>query len=180
VTAGVLSEGWSPWLTALLAAVELDLGDRRGLERLRALAAGGRGAWPELADGLPRVDVPLAEHHAAATAAFLLAVRRLLVVERGPHLARPDRLAVLAVVPDEWLGQGIELHDAPTDFGRFGFAVRWHGDRPALLWELEAADPDRPFRLEAPGLDPAWSSTEPTGEALLAARTMTLSEDSFS
>jgi hypothetical protein len=180
VTAGVLSDGWSPWLTALLAAVEIGLGDQRGLERLRALAAGGRGAWPELVDGRPRVDVALAEHHAAATAAFLLAARRVLVVERGPHLARPDRLVVLPVVPDEWLGQGLELHDAATDFGRFGFAVRWHGDRPALLWELAPTDPDRPFRLEAPGLDPAWSSTEPTGEALLAARTMAVTEDSFS
>ena len=180
VMAGVLSDGWSPWLTGLLAAVEIGLGDRRGLERLRALAAGGRGAWPELVDGEPRVPVPLADHHAAATAAFVLAARRLLVVERGPHLARPDRLAVLPVVPDEWLGQGLELHEAATDFGRFGFAVRWHGDRPALLWELTPIDPERPFRLECPGLDPSWSSTAPKGEALLAARTMPVSEDSFS
>lgn len=165
VRAGVLSDGWSPWLTALLAKVEIGLGDRRGLDRLRAMA--GRGAWPELVDGEPRVPVELAEHHAAATAAFLLAVRSLLVVERGPHLARPDTLAVLPVVPDEWLGQGIELHDAATDLGTFGFAVRWHGDRPALLWELDAK---RPCRIVAPALDPGWSSTEPRGEALLSAR----------
>jgi hypothetical protein len=176
----VLSDGWSPWLTALLAQVEIGLGDARGLERLRSLAAGGRGAWPELVDGEPRVPADLADHHPAATAAFLLATRSLLVVERGPHLARPDTLAVLPVVPDEWLGQGIELHDAPTDLGRFGFAVRWHGDRPALLWELSPADADRPFRLEAPGLDSAWSSTEPKGEALLAARPLAVSEGSFS
>jgi hypothetical protein len=182
VTAGVLSDGWAPWLTALLAQVEIGLGDRRGLDRLRALASStdGRGAWPELVDDEPRVPAALTDHHPNATAAFLLAVRSLLVVERGPHLARPDTLAVLPVVPDEWLGQGIELHDAPTDLGAFGFAVRWHGDRPALLWELTPADPSRPFRLEAPGLDPAWSSTEPKGEALLAARPMTVSEGSFS
>ena len=104
----------------------------------------------------------------------------MLLVERGPHLERPDTLAVLPVVPDEWLGQGVELHDAPTDFGAFGFAVRWHGDRPALLWELDPVDPDRQFRLTAPGLDPDWSSTQPTGEALLSARALPVGEGSFS
>jgi hypothetical protein len=112
--------------------------------------------------------VPLADHDPKATAAFLVAVRSLLVVERGPFLDHPDRLAVLPVVAADWFGQGLELHDAPTAFGRFGFAVRWHGDRPALLWELEADRPGRPFLIEAPGLDPAWSSTEAAGEALLA------------
>ena len=40
------------------------------------------------------------------------------------------------MLPDAWLGQGIEVHDAPTHHGVLSFAVRWHGDRPALLWEL--------------------------------------------
>jgi hypothetical protein len=170
VTAGVLSDGWSPWLTALLARTEIGLGDPRGLDRLRALAtaAAGRGAWPALVDGEPVVPADLPAHDPAATAAFLLAVRSLLVVERGPVLDRPDHLAVVPVAVPEWFGQGIELHDAPTTLGRFGFAVRWHGDRPALLWELEPVDPAAPFRLTAPGLDPDWSSTEPEGEALLA------------
>ncbi len=95
-------------------------------------------------------------------------MRSLLVVERGPHLQPPDRLAVLPVMAAEWYGQGIELHDTPTAFGEFGFAVRWHGDRPALLWELEPSPTAPPFRIEAPALDPAWSSTETKGEALLA------------
>ena len=43
-------------------------------------------------------------------------------------------------------------------------AVRWHGARPALLWEASA-----PMRLTCTGLDPTWSSTEPRGEALLQA-----------
>ena len=170
VTAGVLSDGWSPWLTALLAKAEIELGDPRGLDRLRALAtaAAGKGSWPELVDGEPAVPVDLADHHGPATAAFLLAVRSLLVVERGPHLQPPDRLVVLPVMAPEWYGQGIELHDTPTAFGEFGFAVRWHGDRPALLWELEPSSTAPPFRIEAPALDPSWSSTEPKGEALLA------------
>jgi hypothetical protein len=169
VRAGVLSDdGWSPWLTALLARVEIGLGDAGGLTRLRALAAAGAGVWPELVGGEPRIPVDLADHHPLATAAFLLATRSLLVVERGPFLAPPDRLAVLPVAVPEWYGQGLELHDAPTAFGVFGFAIRWHGDRPAVLWELEPTDGAPPFRLECPGLDPGWSSPELKGEALLA------------
>lgn len=163
-------EGWSPWLTALLARVEVATGDHRGLDRLRGLAArsGGRAAWPALVDGPDVAADPHEDHDPRATAAFLLAARALLVVERGPLPGPPDRLAVLPVFPPDWVGQGIELHDAPTAFGRFGFAVRWHGERPALLWDLDQATPGHPFRLEAPGLDPAWSSTDPSGEALLA------------
>ena len=171
VRAGVLSDaGWSPWLTALLAKVEIGLGDPGGLTRLRSLAAaaGGRGGWPELVGGDPGVPVDVSDHHPPATAAFLLAVRALLVVERGPFLEPPDRLAVLPVAAPEWFGQGLELHDAPTAFGTFGFAVRWHGDRPALLWDLEPSSTAPPFRLECPGLDPDWSSSESKGETLLA------------
>jgi hypothetical protein len=71
-------------------------------------------------------------------------------------------------VPDAWLGQGWELHDAPTSAGRLSYAVRWHGERPALLWHLEPHPGGPPPRLTAPGLDPSWSTTEVKGEALLA------------
>jgi hypothetical protein len=56
------------------------------------------------------------------------------------------------------------VHDLPTASGTLSFAVRWHGSRPALLWEVEG---EGPVHLRAPGLDPAWSSTERRGEALL-------------
>jgi len=71
---------------------------------------------------------------------------------------------LLVELPPEWRGQGLEVHDAPTRAGRVSYAVRWHGARPALLWECE-----QPIPLRAPGLDPAWSTTEARGEALLAA-----------
>jgi hypothetical protein len=182
VTAGVLSDGWSPWLTALLAKVEIGLGARRGLDRLRGLAGASapRGVWPELVAGDPAIPVPLADHDPKATAAYLLALRDVLVAEQGPHLGPPDTLAVLPVVDPAWLGQGVELHEAPTALGTFGFAVRWHGDRPALLWELEPSVPDRPARIVAPALDPTWSSTDPVGETLLGPLRAPVDEGSFS
>ena len=72
------------------------------------------------------------------------------------------------MLPDTWLGQGIEVHDAPTHAGLLSFAVRWHGERPALLWELQPHDGVESIEMTAPGLDASWSSREPTGEALLA------------
>ena len=50
------------------------------------------------------------------------------------------------------------------DTGRLSYALRWHGDRPALLWQCE-----RPgVTLTVPGLDPSFSTAEQSGEALLA------------
>jgi hypothetical protein len=90
--------------------------------------------------------------------ALLAALRTLLVHDGG------ETISLLAELPPSWRGGSLEVHDAPTrDGGRVSYAVRWHGERPALLWECE-----RPgVRLRAPGLDPAWSTTEQQGEALL-------------
>jgi hypothetical protein len=97
-------------------------------------------------------------HHGWAAADFLSFVRQMLVKEAGD-----GSLALCSLFPPEWAGQALEVHDAPTHSGRVSYAVRWHGDRPALLWESE-----RPgVRLTVPGLDPGWSTTEPSGEALL-------------
>jgi hypothetical protein len=97
-------------------------------------------------------------HHGWAAAEFLSFVRQVLVRETPE-----GSLALCSVFPPEWTGQPLEVHDAPTHSGRVSYALRWHGDRPALLWECE-----RPgARLTAPGLDPAWSSEEQSGEALL-------------
>jgi hypothetical protein len=87
----------------------------------------------------------------------LLELRDRLVCET------PDGVALYPQVPDEWLGQGVEVHDAPTEHGLVSWAVRWHGDRPALLWEAPEG-----IRVTAPGLDPTWSSDKPKGDALLS------------
>jgi hypothetical protein len=101
---------------------------------------------------------------ARPAASFVAAVRDSLVREHK------GALELLNVLPDTWLGQGVEVHDAPTRHGVLSYAVRWHGARPALLWELERGRSRRrdPVTITAPGLDPSWSTTEPSGEALLA------------
>lgn len=133
-------------------------GDPAGLAAIRAQlqAASPTGTWPGPGVG-PR---PIGDD-LAASAALVLAVRNLLVAER------PDGLALLPHHSDDWYGGGIELHDAPTAFGSLSFAIRWHGKRPALLWELSAHPGSEPVVLTAPGLDPTWRTTEIRGDALL-------------
>jgi hypothetical protein len=156
-----------PGVAALLDAA----GELRAAADVRLVAAEPSGpaamAGTELADLLssagstwtwPGID---AGHDPVANARLVTLVRDLLLSETD------DGVALLPVVPDTWLGQGVEVHDAPTRHGRLSFAVRWHGDRPALLWHLEPHPSLDAVRISVPGLDPAWSTTEAKGEALL-------------
>ena len=134
------------WALARMSGLFAALGDTR------AAADAGR---------LVNVGGPpdLVATHASATSLHDLADQLVR--------ASVDGLDLLADVPDSWLGGGIEVHGLATPYGRLGFAIRWHGERPALLWELEPHDDD-PVVLRVPGLDSAFSSVEASGEVLLA------------
>ncbi len=109
-------------------------------------------------------------HHGWAAAEVLSFVRDLLVREI-PGADDPDdptpTLELSSLVPASWYGQGWEVHDAPTAHGSLSYAVRWHGDRVALLWEVDPHPDVAAVRLVAPALDPSWSTTDRRGEALL-------------
>jgi hypothetical protein len=128
-----------------------------------------RAAWPSLSWKARRVaaaraatpphwaDVVAATHRGGAP--LLLAARALLA-----HETDAATITLLAEVPPHWRGHGIEVHDAPTRHGPLSYAVRWHGARPALLWDAPPG-----VTLLAPGLDPTWHSDTPRGDALLDA-----------
>lgn len=164
---GISHTGLGTYLTLQLAFVELANGDRRALDRFMWMlnAATPTFTWPEAIHPQLGGGCMGDGHHGWAAADFLTFARNLLVREAA------DGLVLCSMLPDEWLGQGLEVHDAPTHFGTLSYAVRWHGDRPALLWELEphaaASTLRKPVTLTAPGLDSAWSTTELKGEALL-------------
>lgn len=64
---------------------------------------------------------------------------------------------------DAWLGQNLSVSQLPVGVGsEVSFAIRWHGARPALLWETVGEH----CALRGPG---GWSTTDPSGEALLPA-----------
>lgn len=167
------SAGMSPRLSAAMACARARIGDDGAVLALRWMLDVGdpTWAWPEFVH--PRTgDGCGGDGHApVATASFLRLVRTLTAVETD------DGIDILPVVPRDWLGRSIEVHDLPTRHGRLSFAVRWHGERPAVLWELAghddpavaAASGATPVMLRFRGLDPTWSSSERRGEALLAA-----------
>ena len=65
--------------------------------------------------------------------------------------------------PNSWLGQSIDVHGVPTGAtSSVSYAIRWHGERPAVLWE-QTGDP---VELTAPFVAPEWSTVEASGEAL--------------
>lgn len=121
------------------------------------------GAWPG------SVTAGGDRHAVGATAAVASLAIDLLC--RSGH--EPGSLHLLSHVPEVWLGSRLEAHQVMTSSGAASFAVRWHGERPAMLWEVrDAGSGDDPVRLDAPGLDPDWHATERAGEALLAAVTL--------
>ena len=164
---GITHTGLSTYLTLQLAAVELRAGDGRCLDRLAWLleVASPTWTWPEAVHPHLGGGCMGDGHHRWASAELLTFVRDLLVREvsgvDGPAVA------VASLIPQGWYGQGWEVHDAPTAHGRVSYAVRWHGDRVALLWEVVPHEGHGPVRLTAPGFDPGWSTTDRKGEALL-------------
>jgi hypothetical protein len=138
-------EDWGLDPEAAVAWSRLTGRARRKLRR----RAPARATWSEV---LARVATP--------DARLLTRVRAVLLQERDSGVSLLDDW------PREWIGQPIDVRDAPTRRGVVSCSVRWHGDRPALLWEGPEGT-----TFTAPGLDPGWSSTDARGEALLAPST---------
>ncbi|MEM8902695.1 MAG: hypothetical protein AAGF02_03240 [Actinomycetota bacterium] len=153
--------------TLRLATAELANGDERMMGRLAWVlgAASSTWTWPESIHPRTGSGSFGAGQHGVATAELLTVARHVAVMERPT----PDglRLQLASVVPPHWYGADWEARDVPTHAGRLGFAVRWHGDRPALLWELEPHDDAPAWHLVAPGLGADFVTREPRGEALL-------------
>ena len=160
--------GLGTYLTLQLAAVELEAGDRRALDRLEWMvdAATPTFTWPEAIH--PRLGGGCMGdgHHGWAAADFLSLVRNLLVREVGT--AERPALALCSMLPEAWSGEELEVQNAPTHAGSLSFALTWERSQPVLRWELRPhPDLAHAVVVSAPGLDPAWSSTDASGVARL-------------
>ncbi len=102
------------------ARITEPFGAAAGIASRMAAAAGPGGGWVGERGG----DDP------ALRAAFLLAVRDTLVSEQGGCL---DLLAGADLAGSR---PPIEVHRLGTGCGLLSYAIRWHGEVPALLWEL--------------------------------------------
>lgn len=68
-------------------------------------------------------------------------------------------------LPPDWSLQPIEVFHLPASAtATVSYAMRWHGLRPAIVWEVEGGA----VALRSPVLDPNWESSEAKGETLLA------------
>lgn len=102
-------------------------------------------------------------HDPVASVLYLIAVRRAVVDEPG---GTGGPVAIAPGVPAEWFGAAMEAHAVPVTGGAVAFGLRWHGERPAVLWDVATASPTS---VCAPSLDADWSDERPKAEALLAA-----------
>ncbi|MGA1362232.1 MAG: hypothetical protein ACO36A_04880 [Ilumatobacteraceae bacterium] len=69
-------------------------------------------------------------------------------------------------VAEGWKGASFEAHGLVADPVRtLSYAVRWHGHRPAVLWEAAGAPG---LVITAGGDNADWHTTEQSGETLLA------------
>jgi hypothetical protein len=127
------------------------------------IAAGDRRAASDVARVLDESTADSTASELSASADVVATLRHTVATDA--RVAEPE-LHLLSSLPPEWQGANVAAHDLPTRFGRLSFAVRWHGTRPALLWELDARD-EGPVTLRAPMLDPHWSTVLRRGEALL-------------
>lgn len=90
----------------------------------------------------------------AIAAATAIAVRNMVVADRD------KAIDVLPGYTEAWRGRSIEVTALPTNHGAISFAVRWHGDKPALLWEAHSP-------LCASAISKTWSSAARSGEELV-------------
>lgn len=95
-----------------------------------------------------------------ARAAIAIGLRALCVATSD------DVIDIVPAMSSAWLGQNLRVARMPTPAGLLSYAIRWHGPRPALLWEL-TGDAGTDFSITCASIDPSFRTSDRTGEALL-------------
>jgi hypothetical protein len=160
-----------PWVTDVVTMAE----------RLGRSARTCGLAW-DGAMGLAATERVLAAAHESRAAADVAAMRERLGgggapaprappdgIRLVPGVVKPlapsraDGCCVLLPEGHPWVGANWSAHHLPAGpRSRVSFAVRWHGERPALLWETEGD----PLPLAGGAAAPAWHSADVRGDAL--------------
>ena len=161
-TAAEPGPGTSTLAATLRARAALARCDAEAWELLRERWAGpgqlGRSD-AEAPDGTPLGELGFDVAELAARVSLLLD----LLVADGPSGPR-----LLNLLPAAWLGASLDVRDVRCPWGVVSWSLRWHGERAALLWQVE--DPDERTtvpEISAPGISADWSARAASGEALL-------------
>lgn len=134
---------------------------RPGADVVPAVRAAAGSSWRWELDGAG--DSPYAR------AALVVGLRSAAVRETE------NGLDIAPGFDDRWLGRSADVRSLPTICGRLSYSIRWHGARPALLWELEPVDVEAveaPVEIVCGAVDPGFASTDSTGEVLLSEPTV--------
>lgn len=105
-----------------------------------------------------------------ARASLLLGLVSWSLIERPRVSPEDSEVDVFPGASARWLGQKMSFTNVPTMGGRLSVAMRWHGERAALLWEFvgpASGQPALEFNLRCTRVDPTFSTSERSGEALL-------------
>ena len=149
------------WLPGALGALadRLDLIEQPDVaERVRSLSP--------TAAVLPEIDELLASKRSIGDLADPAVGAQLMLGVRSRLLSdRPGHLDLLPALPVAWRGRTVDALNVPIEGGEVSFGVRWHGPRPAVLWQV---DHPESIRVTASAIDPDFSSTDASGETLLA------------
>ncbi|MCH7789764.1 MAG: hypothetical protein IH940_10025 [Acidobacteria bacterium] len=147
--------------TANLSSSLLSGWDDRLVERLdRARNRFGRfpeGFVADTARPLGRID------HDATSAAVVALIESMLCTQWPADLVQ-----ILPAIPEAWVETPVEVHGLNLSMGRLSFALRWHDDRPALLWELDRSGGKVDSLRVRCGLDETFEGHGDNGEVLLS------------
>ena len=188
--AAAVARGWQLQLDRGMRVVLPDDALQRAVDTARAAVVLAGQAWkvdPEVGRGARGLGSRrggrrcVGASHRPGTATTPTPTRRVDVMGGRPCPRRADRrslprrgcrarvgarerrrVELLDDWPADWIGSTIDVRDAPTRRGPVSCSVRWHGDRPALLWDGPAG-----VQFRTPGLDPAWWVDDARGEVLL-------------
>jgi hypothetical protein len=139
--------------------------------RVLSLAGEDRGAHDAsmLWDSMLRrglVDTSHASDYATTLSPLARAAAEAAAIEeRLVRAVSPDEARLFSDgIASSLRGTNFEAHGLPAGpLHRVSLAVRWHGENPALLWEVDGPPG---LRLSS-GVDPRFATSEPRGEALL-------------
>jgi hypothetical protein len=149
------------WITELADAVEV-LGPAPGWEADVALAAAARVLTVAGEDRARRDLTRIVDRRTVSPPPVAPPEGVRAVAWLESQLASGGELLPLGL-PGGWAGHPIEVYGIPTgDRTTVSFALRWHGERPAVLWEQIGGTTE----LSAPVVAPGWRTSEPKGEAL--------------
>lgn len=170
------ADSWMPEIVEPIARIarKRDADTEHALDACERLAV--RAGDDRAAADISRIRVRRGRHGHRDAATATRRPTSMSDVRRGDSVGRfvdaverriADGGALLpSGIPRPWLGADFEVHGVPTGpRSAVSFAVRWHGERPAVLWEQQGD----PQELSAPSVDPSWHSSDTTGEALWTA-----------